>query len=119
MMLTATKIFDYDCSVCEFMGTFDGRVIFDLQPLTDMRAVPIGTLLDPNNENAFERLLAQYAERYACNADYTVDLPVYIITSGKNYLGHVSGENTQSDLKSKLQKIINDRPDTESQPTII
>ena len=119
MTLTITKIYDHGCPVCEHMGTFDGKVIFDLTPPTHMKAVALGTILDPNNKNAFECLLAQYAERYACNADYTIDLPVYMVTSGKNYLGHISGENTQSDLKTKLQKILYDWSNTESQPTVV
>ena len=97
------------------MGTFDGKVIFDLDPPTNMKAVSIGAILDPNNENAFECLLAQYAERYACNDDYTIDLPVYLVTEGKTYLGHVGGEHTQAELKTKLQGIIHAASNQESE----
>jgi len=97
------------------MGTFDGKVIFDLDPPTAMKAVSIGTILDPNNENAFECLLAQYAERYACNDDYTIDLPVYIVTQGKKYIGHVGGEHTQQALRTRLQELVTNAANSESE----
>lgn len=112
MALTVTKIFDYGCPVCEFMGTFDGKVIFDLQPPTNMKATALGTILDPTKADAFESLIAQYAERYACNADYTIDLPVYIVTEGKKYLGHVGGEHTQQALKTQLEEILRNAADS-------
>ena len=115
MTLTVSKIYDYDCPVCEYMGTFDGKVIFDLNPPTTIKAVPIGTILDPNNENAFECLLAQYAERYACNDDYTIDLPVYIVTQGKKYIGHVGGEHTQQALKTQLQELVENATNSEGE----
>jgi hypothetical protein len=114
MTLTVTKIYDYGCPVCEFMGTFDGKVIFDLDPPTNMKAVALGNLLDPSNEKPFENLLAQLVERYACNPDYTVDLPVYMVTQGKSYVGHVVGEHVQNQLKIKLQGIVTNATNTES-----
>lgn len=115
MALTVTKVFDYGCPVCEFMGTFDGKVIFDLQPPTNMKAVALGTILDPDNEDPFECVIAQYAERYACNPDYTIDLPVYIVTEGKKYVGHVGGEHTQQALKTKLEEIVQNAADSSSE----
>jgi hypothetical protein len=115
MTLTVTKIYDYGCTICEFMGTFDGKVIFDLEPKTDIKAVALGVILDPNNENPFECLIAQYAERYACNADYTIDLPVYILTQGKKYIGHISGEHTQVELRTKLQELVTNATNSEGE----
>ena len=97
------------------MGTFDGKVIFDLEPSTNMKAVALGAILDPNNENAFECLLAQYAERYACNDDYTIDLPVYIVTQGKKYVGHVGGEHSQQSLRTQLQELVTNATNSESE----
>lgn len=115
MTLTVTKIYDYGCPVCEHMGTFDGKVIFDLEPSTNMKGAALGTILDPNNENPFECLIAQYAERYACNADYTIDLPVYILTQGKKYIGHVGGEHTQVELRTKLQELVTNATNSEGE----
>ncbi len=114
-LLTVTKIYDTSCPVCEHMGTFDGKVIFDLEPSTNMKAVALGTILDPDNENPFECLLAQYAERYACNPDYTIDLPVYIVTEGKKYAGHVGGEHTQQALRAQLQEIVTNAENSKSE----
>jgi hypothetical protein len=114
MTLTVTKIFDVGCSVCEFMSIFDSKVIFDLEPSADMKAIPLETILDSNNKDPFECLIAQLTERYACNPDYTVDLPVYIVTQGNKYIGHVVGEHTQNELKAKLQRIVTDATNSES-----
>ena len=115
MTPTVTKIFDYDCPVCSFMGAFDGKVIFDLEPSTNMKALPLERILDRNNEDPFECLIAQYAERYACNDDYTIDLPVYILTQGKKYVGHVGGEHSQQSLKTQLQELVKNATDSESE----
>ena len=80
-----------------------------------MKAVALGTILDPNNENPFEGLIAQYAERYACNADYTIDLPVYIVTQGKKYVGHVGGEHTQQALQTQLQELVRNAANSEGE----
>jgi hypothetical protein len=101
------------------MGTFDGKVIFDLEPSTHMKAVALGTILDPDNEDPFECLLAQYAERYACNADYTIDLPVYIVTQGKSYVGHISGEHTQQALRTQLQEFVRNATNSESEGSAV
>lgn len=117
MTLTVTKVYDHDCPICEFMGTFDGKVIFDLKPSTNMKAMELGTILDPNQEKPFESLIALLVERYACNPDYTLDLPVYLVTEGKSYVGHVVGEHTQAELTKKLQGILDGATNKEGQAT--
>jgi len=115
MTLTVTKVFDHDCPICSFMASFDGKVLFDLKPAVTMKAIELGRLIDPDNENAFECILAQYVERHAVNDDYTLDLPVYMVTQGKTYLGHTKGELSQSELRSKLEEIIADASDPKSE----
>ena len=115
MTLRVTKIFDYGCPVCEHMATYDGKVIWDLEPKAEMRSAELGRILDPDNEDAFDCLIAQYAERYACNADYTIDLPVYMVTQGKSYVGHVGGEHTHQALRTKLQELVTNATNTESE----
>lgn len=115
MTLTVTKIYDHGCPVCEHMATFDGKVIWDLEPKVTMHAAELGRILDPDNESNFECLIAQYAERYACNPDYTIDLPVYMVTKGKTYLGHVVGEHSRQDLQTRLQTIVSGASNQESE----
>jgi hypothetical protein len=110
-----TKIFDYGCPICEHMATFENNVIFNLESKPDFKVAELGRLLDPANENLWEQHLAQLAERYACNPDYTIDLPVYMVTEGTTYLGHAVGELTAAELRVKLQEIISAAQDKESE----
>ena len=103
-MIRITKIFDFDCPICEHMLTFDSNVVFNLKEKTHYEAKELGSLL--NSEEAWDYYISQLLERYAVNDDYTIDLPVYLVTEGKNYLGHVKSENTQSELRTKLQEIV-------------
>jgi hypothetical protein len=105
-MIRITKIYDHGCPICEHMATFEGNVIFNLEAKPDFKVAELGRLLDPANENLWEQHLAQLAERYAVNPDYTIDLPVYMVTEGTNYLGHAVGELTATELRTKLQEII-------------
>ena len=104
MTIRITKIFDYDCPICEHMSTFEGNVIFNLEAKNYFEAKELGDLL--NSNEAWNSYVSQLLERYAINDDYTIDLPVYLVTEGTNYLGHVKGENTQSELRSQLQEIV-------------
>jgi hypothetical protein len=97
------------------MGVFDSKVIADLEPKTSVKTVSLGTIIDLNNEDLFECLIAQYAERYACNDDYTIDLPVYIVTQGKRYVGYVGGEHSQQLLKTQLQELVKNAADSEGE----
>lgn len=115
--LTVTKVFDHDCPICEHMSAFDGKVIFDLKPSTNIHRVDLNSVLNPEETSSpeFNALLALLVERYACNPDYTLDLPVYLVTEGKSYVGHVVGEHTQAELTKKLQGILDDATNKESE----
>ena len=114
-MIRITKIYDYGCPICEHMATFEGSVIFNLNTETQFQAKELGVLLDPTNEDLWEQHLAQLAERYAVNLDYTIDLPVYIVTEGTTYIGHAVGELTATELRTKLQEIISGAQNKESE----
>jgi hypothetical protein len=104
MTIRITKVYDYDCPICEHMLTFDGNVIFNLGLKTHYGAVELGTLI--NSTEPWNAVVFMLLERHAVNDDYTIDLPVYLVTEGTNYLGHVKGENTQDELRTKLQEIL-------------
>lgn len=111
-MIRITKIFDYDCPICETMSSFDGNVTFNLEPKPTFAIAELSELL--NSDKAWDAYISQFLERFAVNDDYTIDLPVYLVTQGKNYLGHVKGENTQLELRTKLQEILERAENTES-----
>jgi len=102
------KIYDVNCDVCQRMAEFDAQLILDMASKPAYRTVPLGQILDPDNQDPEDTALAHYAEVHAVNPDYTIDLPVYMVLSGKTYLGHVVGEQTGNDLREKLEKILND-----------
>ena len=104
MTLTVSKIFDYDCPICEHMLTFDSNVVFNLGLQTHYGAVELSQLL--NSTEPWNSHVSLLLERHAINDDYTIDLPVYLVTEGTNYVGHVKGENTQQELRAKLQEIL-------------
>ena len=108
------KIYDRQCDVCQKMAKFDHGVINRLQVQPDYRTVELDHLLDPANPHFEDAVLAQMVERYACNPDYTLDLPVYMVLSGKTYLGHLVGEYSAPELQTKLEEIVNAPPNQES-----
>jgi hypothetical protein len=110
------KIFDYGCPVCEFMTTFDDSITFNLNPRPEYSVILLGDLL--NSENAAMQYLARLVEVHACNPDYTLDLPAYMVLEGKNYVGHVVGEQTANELKTKLEGFINGKANTQSQSNL-
>jgi hypothetical protein len=112
------KVYDHECPICEKMALFDHSTILRLEVQPDYRTVELGNLLSPENPHMEDALLAQCVERYACNPDYTLDLPVYVVMSGKKYLGHLVGEHTATDLQTKLEEIINGAQDKKSQDTL-
>ena len=103
------KIFDLGCPTCEEMSQYDSEIILSLsQPeqAIEYRTRELGVILDPDTEDEDNAALAHYAEVYAVNPDYTIDLPVYFVLQGKKYLGHLVGEHNRDDLRTKLEKII-------------
>ena len=111
-MIRITKIFDYDCPICEHMSAFEGNVIFNLEAKNHFEAKELGSLL--NSDDVWNSYVSQLLERHAINDDYTIDLPVYLVTEGTNYLGFVKGDNTQHELRTQLQEILRRAEDKES-----
>ena len=111
------KIFDHGCPTCEQMSQFDSEVVFSLRqsdkPL-EYRTRELGAILDPDTEDEDNAALAHYAEIYAVNPDYTIDLPVYFVLEGKKYLGHLVGEHSRDELKAKLEKIVSGASNSKS-----
>ena len=105
-MIRITKVYDYDCPICLHMGTFEGNVLFNVAAGAHFSAVEMGQLTSLDNENEHECLIAQLVERHACNPDYTVDLPIYMFTEGRTYLGHIGGEHTAAEFRTEIQKIL-------------
>jgi len=102
-MIEITKVYDHGCPICEQMSQYDEKIAADLN--TKLTAVVLEDVLDAEGDKVFYMALGQYLERYAVNPDYTLDLPVYMVTHNKKYLGHTIGEQSQYDLKSKLENI--------------
>jgi hypothetical protein len=111
-MIRITKIFDYDCPICEHMSTFEGNVMFNLEVKPHFEVKELSDLL--NSVEPWNSHISLLLERHAVNDDYTIDLPVYLVTEGKNYLGHIKGENTQQELRSQLQEIVSRAENKES-----
>lgn len=100
------KVYDNDCPICEWTSTFDSSVVFQLTP-GNYETVPLERILDPSLVDPKLALYAYLLERHAVNDDYTIDLPVYLVLRGKDYLGHVKGEVTQQELREGLEEKIN------------
>lgn len=106
------------------MSSFDGKVVFDLEPAVNIHRVSLETILNSEGSGSpqLNAVLAHLTERYACNDDYTLDLPVYMVTKSVagniQYAGHVNGEHTRAELRDKLQKIVNgaSNPEGEALP---
>ena len=101
------KVFDYDCPICEHLTAFDGNIIMGLKERPHFSAVELGQILNNPQEKPDYARYAYWLERYACNDDYTLDLPVYLILRGKDYLGHINGEITPSELRKGLEEKLN------------
>lgn len=102
-MIEITKVYDHGCPICEKMAEYDEKIVSDLN--TKMTTVVLEDVLDAEGDQVFYLALSQYLERYAVNPDYTLDLPVYMVTQSKKYLGHINGDHSQYELKSKLENI--------------
>ena len=111
------KIFDSNCSVCEEMSHYDSEVVLSLaypERKIEYRTRELGVILDPDSENPDDATLAHYAEVYAVNPDYTIDLPVYFVLEGKKYLGHLVGEQSRDELRAKLEGIVSGASNSKS-----
>ena len=108
------KIYDDACDVCQKMSKYERDVIASTKPAPELQYKRLDTILNPDNEDPDDCLVAHYAERYACNPDYTIDLPVYMALEGKRYISCLIGEKTPDDLRKELQAIIDDEQNPES-----
>jgi hypothetical protein len=106
----ATKVFDKDCDICKHMSKHD-RAAFEGFPEIAYQEVLLDDII--NHENNLTKLrIYQVLERHALNADYTIDLPVYVILSKKGqYKGHHVGAATIVELRDKIKECLEDTPE--------
>jgi hypothetical protein len=106
----ATKVFDKDCDICKHMSKHD-RVLFEEFPEIAYQELLLDDII--NHENNLTKLrIYQVLERHALNADYTIDLPVYILLSRKGqYKGHHVGVATIVELRDKIKECLEDTPE--------
>lgn len=112
--LIVAKIYDNDCPICEAMSKYDEETLISLDPTPTYIKRTLSEIVSLDNDSSIDALLAHLVERYACNSDYTVDLPVYMLVEGKNYLGHSSGECSPHELRTRLQGAMDGRTNKES-----
>jgi hypothetical protein len=106
----ATKVFDKDCDICKHMSKHD-RVTFEEFPEIAYQELLLDDII--NHENNLTKLrIYQVLERHALNADYTIDLPVYVLLSKQGkYKGHHVGVATIVELRDKIKECLEDTPD--------
>lgn len=99
------KVFDVGCPICKEMGKFDRSLIQSLAETAKFEERALSSIMEQNN--AESQLLYQILERYAVNPDYTLDLPVYVVSNApKKYVGHIQGEKTESEFSDELLTIL-------------
>jgi len=105
----AVKVFDENCDICKHMSKHD-RATFDFFDEIGYQEISLDSLI--NNEGNLTKLrITQYLEKYALNADYTIDLPVYmVLTKSGKYLGHHVGKATINELRDKIKECLEDNP---------
>lgn len=103
----AIKVFDDGCEICQHMGKHD-RAVFD--EFDDLHYEEV--LLDKiiNHDNDLTKLrIYRTLEKYAVNADYTIDLPVYVVFSKTGeYKGHHVGAATIVELRDVVKESLGD-----------
>ena len=108
------KVYDNNCEICTAMSQYDFDIVANLSSKPEYRTVQLSQILDPVNTDAEVATVAHYTELHAVNPDYTIDLPVYFVLEGKKYLGHLVGEQSQDELKAKLEKIVSGASNSKS-----
>lgn len=105
-----TKVFDKDCDICKHMSKHD-RATFESYPEVAYQEVLLDDVI--NHEGNLTKLrLYQCLERYAVNADYTIDLPVYVILHRDGrYRGHHVGAATIAELRDVVKESFEDPPE--------
>ena len=105
-----TKVFDEDCDICKHMSKHD-RATFENFDEIAYQEVKLDDVI--NHENNLTKVrIYQVLERHAVNADYTIDLPVYVMLSKQGqYKGHIVGAATIIELRDKVKECLEDTPE--------
>ena len=111
-MATVVKVYDHGCEVCTQMKRHD-RITFESFPDMTFTEVALDDIVSPEATPQM-RLVAQLVEQHCLNADYTIDLPAYLILdkSGKMLGSHV-GAATIRELRAFVEKSVHSVPFSE------
>jgi hypothetical protein len=101
----ATKVFDKNCEICKHMSRHDKSVIEGF-PEIAYQETDLDDIISHGNDLTKIRVY-QCLERHAINADYTIDLPVYVfLRSNGKFLGHHVGAATLPEFREKVKQIL-------------
>ena len=105
MELIATKVFDYNCSICETMSRFD-RSVFEGFPEIIYQEILFDDL-EQGREDFTNSTLYRCLERYAVSSTYEIDFPTYVFLNQKGeYKGHLQGALTLPKLREGVKEIL-------------
>jgi hypothetical protein len=108
--IIATKVYDEDCDICRHMSKHD-RATFESFPEIGYQETSLDSIISHGNDPTKVRIY-QCLERHAVNADYTIDLPVYVLLSKQGqYKGHHVGAATIVELRDKIKECLEDTPE--------
>jgi hypothetical protein len=108
--LIVTKVYDKNCDICNHMSKHD-RVTFEGYPDIGYQEVLLDDIIN-HSGNLTKLRIYHCLENYALNADYTIDLPVYVALSTKGkYVGHHVGAATITELRDKITQCLEDTPE--------
>jgi hypothetical protein len=104
-MTLVVKVYDYGCEICTQMRRHD-RVTFESFPDMTFIEVVLDDIVAPQATPQMS-LVAQLVEQHCLNADYTLDLPAYLILdkSGKMLGSHV-GAATIRELRVFIENSV-------------
>ena len=103
--ITLTKVYSRDCEICEHMSRYDLSVAEGFSVL-EYKTVDIDDIVDHSGDPG-KLLLYSLIERHAINPDYTVDVPIYLLSDNEGkYIGHLSGEMNIKDLRNGIKRLI-------------
>ena len=108
-MLFVTKVFDTDCEICKHMSKHD-RATYESFPEVTYNEMTLDEVINHGN-NLTKLRINQCLERYALNADYTVDVPVYVyLSKDGQYKGHSIGAASIAEIRDKIKECLEDTP---------
>jgi hypothetical protein len=104
-MTLVVKVYDHGCEICTQMKRHD-RPTFESFPDMTFIEVALDDIVSPEATPQM-RLVAQLVEQHCLNADYSVDLPVYLILDklGKMLGSHV-GAATIRELRAFVENSV-------------